>query len=182
MSTQKQKQNYRQEAYDSHVFGKGDALERLREQWALIGLLDWQPTCANYEALQKAVMQIDVQLTRYALSSLCSQLEEAAVSDIARLVAEVVLDTTPQQDALKRLEGWLDAAQCWPAMAKENWPEAIRRAAGIVVESLTDVGVLLDPKAQSALEAQVGKLSIEDLLPKSTIERVFPPDSKERAW
>lgn len=182
MTTPKQKSNYRQEAYDSHVFAKGDALERLREQWAVIGLLDWPPTRADHGALQKAVVQIDVQLTRYALSSLCSQLEEAAVCDIARLVAEVVLDTSSTQDALKRLEAWLGTAPCWTAMARENWPEAVRQAANKVVAALNDAGVQLDAKAEAELAAKVGRLEIEDLLPQATIERLFPPDSKAREW
>jgi len=182
MSTQQQKQNYRQEAYDSHVLAEGDALERLREQWALIGLLDWQPTCANYESLQKAVMQIDVQLTRYALSTLCSQLEEAAVSDTARLVAEVVLDTSSTQDALKRLEAWLGTAPCWTAMARENWPEAVRQAASRVVAALNDAGVQIDAKAEAELAAKVGQLEIGDLLPKATIERLFPATPQHRKW
>lgn len=127
-------------------------------------------------------MQIDVPLTRYALSTLCSQLEEAAVSDTARLVAEVVLDTSPEQDALKRLEAWLDAAQCWPAMARENWPEAVRLAASRVVEALNDAGLQLDAKAEAELAAKVGRLEIVDLLPKATIERLFPATPEHREW
>lgn len=181
MTTKNRKPSYRQQAYDNRLLGDGDAVVRLREQWGVIGQFVWQPTIDDHEALRKVATELDVPLVRYALTSMRSHLQEAAIRDTARLIAELVLDTSPTEKSLKNWEAWLDAAPCWPAMAKDNWAEAVRQAAWIVVEVLTESGVQFDTEAQAALADQVARLEIEDLLPKATIERLFPenPEGQE---
>jgi len=180
--SQKEKTAYRQEAYDEHVLYRGDAMDRLQEQWIALAQMEWPPTLGDHDALRKAAGELDVTLIRYALSSLRSHLEEAATRDTARLIAELVLDTTLTDKSLKRWEAWLDAAPCWPVLAKDNWAEAVRQAAWIVVETLSESGVQLDSKAQAELADQVGRLEMEDLLPKATIERLFPATPEAREW
>lgn len=181
-SQKEKKPAYRQEAYDSHVLDKGDVMERLREQWVALSQLEWPLTLADHEALRKAAEAIDTNLIRFAISTLRTQLEEAAVRDTSRLIAERVLDTSEAQESLKRWEAWLNAAPCWPALAKDNWAEAVRQASETVVETLAEAGVRLDSKAQAALSDQVGRLEIEDLLPRATIERLFPATPEPREW
>lgn len=185
MTAQSQKEKepaYCQEAFDSHVMDKGDVMERLREQWIALSQLEWPLTLANHEALRKAAEAVDANLMRFAISQLRSQLEEAAVRDTSRLIAELVFDTTEGQEALKRLEGWLDAAPCWPVLAKENWAEAVRQAARVVVDTLTESGVQIDTKTQATLADQVGRLELKDLLPQATIGRLFPATQEPREW
>lgn len=136
----------------------------------------------NTEAPTQAVEEIDEDLIRYAIATLRSHLQEAAILDTGRLIAERVLDTSEKQESLTCWEAWLSAAPCWPALARENWPEAVRQAAQLVVEEMIKAGITLDSKAEAALAEQVGKLEIEDLLPKSTFERLFPPKQEARGW
>ena len=180
--SQKEKPAYRQEAYDSTYLKKGNALERLGDQWGAIAVMEWSPTLSNHDALREAAENLDVNLIRYALSSLLSNLEKAAISDTARLIAEHVLETSLKNDTVLRWEAWLDAAPCWPTLARENWAEAVRQAAWLVIEALSKSGVELDETAQAELAEQVGHLEIEDLLPKALIERFFPEKPVEREW
>ncbi len=180
--SQKEKPTYLQEAYDSTCLKKGNAMERLGDQWGAIVQMEWTPTLSDHEALREAAGNLDVTLIRYALSSLLSNLEKAAISDTARLIAEHVLETSLKNEAVQRWEAWLGAAPCWPVLAKENWAEAVRQAAWLVVETLSESGVKLDATAQAELAEQVGRLEIEDLLPKTMIERFFPATPKEREW
>lgn len=181
-NSQKEKPPYRQEAFNDHALDRGDAMERLRKQWVAVGQLEWPMTLANHDALRKAAGDIDTNLIRFAIRTLQDYLEEAAIRDTGRLIAERVLDTSEAQEALKRWEAWLDAAPFWPALAKENWAEAVRQAAWLVVETLSESGVKLDATAQAELAEQVGRLEIEDLLPKTMIERFFPTSREEREW
>lgn len=180
--SQKEKPAYRQEDFDSHVLDREDAMQRLRVQWFALTQLEWPQTLDNHEALRKAIGEIDGDLIRYAIGKLKADLEEAATQDAGRLIAEQVLDTTENQDSIQRWEAWLDAAPCWAALARENWAEAVRLAASVVVETLSDAGVQLNGKAEAELKAQVGRLEIEDLLPKATIERLFPANLDPREW
>lgn len=179
---EKEKPSYCQETYASHVLNKGDAMQRLDEQWLAICQLEWSPTLADHESLRKAAGEININLIRYSLSMLKSNLQEAAVRDTGRLITELVLDTSEAQESQKRWEAWLDAAPFWSMLAKQNWPEAARQAAWSVVEALTDSGVQLDSAAEAALAEQVGRLEIEDLLPKTTIERLFPATPEQSEW
>lgn len=178
--SQKEKPSYRQEAYQAYCLSEGDAMERLYEQWTALSQLQWPSTLDDHEALRKVAEEIDTDLIRYAISALRTHLQEAAIRDTGRLIAERVLDTTLKQTSLQRWESWLGAAPCWPTLAQDNWPEAVRQAAKIVVEALSEAGVQVDPQAEEALADQVGRLSIEDLLPKATIERLFPTSSETK--
>lgn len=184
MTAKSQKENppYRQETYDSPCLMIGDAMERLREQWIALAQMEWPPTLSNHEALRQAAGDLDVTLIRYSLSSLRSHLTEVAIRDTARLLAELVLDTSQTDNSLKRWEAWLNAAPCWPGLAKDNWAEAVRQAAWLVVEGLSESGVELDSTAQAELAEQIGRLEMEDLLPKATIDRLFPATPEEREW
>lgn len=182
MKSKTKKADYCQAKFDSHYLANGDAHVRLREQWDVIGRFAWPPTVDDPEALRALAAEVDVPLLRFSLSLMRSQMEEAAAEDTSSLIAELVLDTSQNNEARKRLEAWLDTAPCWPTLAKDNWSEAVRKAGTIVIETLTEAGVQLDAKSEAELAKQVGALSIEDLLPKETMERLFPVEPEEREW
>lgn len=175
--SQKEKPSYRQLAYHVTCLAEGNAMDRLHAQWISLSQLEWPLIIADEKALRKTLEAIDVELIRFAIGALRTHLQEAAIRDCSRLIAEQVLDTTQKQESLRRWEAWLGVAPCWPTLALNNWPEAVSLAAEIVVEALAEAGVQVDPQAEAALADQVGRLSIQDLLPKATIERHFPADT-----
>ena len=174
--------DYRQSKFEAHYLSNGDAHLRLREQWDVVGQFAWPLTIDDPEALRAVVADVDVPLLRFAVSFMRDQMEEAAAVDASRLIAELALDTSLNDEARKRLEAWMSAAPCWPRLAKENWAEAVRRAGMIVIETLAEGGVELDDKAEAELAKRVGCLSIADLLPKECVERLFPSGHEEREW
>lgn len=170
---------FRQDAYTNHCLALPDVLDRLQKQWLALYRIELAMAREDLEALRTAVGELNRDLVRYALTSLRKHLNEAAIKDCAALIAERIFDTAEGQPSLKRWEEWLSAAPLWPALAKENWGDALSLGTELVLSALEQEGVALDKKAKQALLADLAALQLRDLLPASLMSEVFPDDEDD---
>lgn len=170
----KKKLTLRQEAFDDRSLMDDDAMERLHQQSHALYQLNYLPTRGDQEKLKEVFDSLDVDLVRYALSSLRANLLEAAIRDGASLMAESVLDTSITQKSVDQWERWLTAAPCWPLLAQEHWYQICGKAADLVASALEDDGTLMDKKTRAEIEESVYALRLPDLLPHALVARIFP--------
>lgn len=170
----KKKLYLRQEAFDDRSLLDNDAMERLHQQSQALYQLNYLTTLGDPEKLNEAVDSLDVDLLRYALSSLRAHLLEAAIRDGASLMAESVLDISVTRNSVDQWERWLTAAPCWPLLAQEHWYQICGKAADLVASALEEDGTLMDKKTRAEIEESVYALRLPDLLPQALVARIFP--------
>lgn len=167
---------FRQDAYGSRCLQSDDALDRLQNHWGVIFQVEFALRQEDDAVLRTAVGELDLDLLRYTLSALKNHLNEAALRDCAKLIAERLLDTAPTQPTIERWKEWLTAAPMWPALAEENWNEAIGWAGDIVLTSLEQDGVVLNEEARHKLLSDMMSLRLRDMLSKSLAQELLPPE------
>lgn len=172
---------FRQDAYTNRCLAHPAVLDQLQQQWIVIYRIERALACQDMEALPTAIHELNLELVRYALTTLRKHLTEAAIRDCADLIAERIFDTATDEPSVKRWEEWLTTAAVWPVLARENWGDALSRATDIVLATLGREGVALDRKAKETLLAEMAPLRLQDLLPESLLSEAFPEEADDNS-
>lgn len=174
--TQKTELKQRQFRHDCHQ--NQQFIEHLNGQCQQLGRVEVAMSEGDLTEIHTRVSELDFHLIRYACFFLGWRTDEAAKHDCAELLAESALDTSEKGGGDRR-ENWLDAAPCWPLLAKGKWPYAVSKAAEIIVQRLEAAGVNVNGVAVDEIEEAVSRMKLADLMLPAVFERFFPASTDD---